>query len=362
MIQKLSSPFDYNLPTPEETQALIDKINADPEIDDILRMLDDISLIYRHFLYKISNNCTITLQKDYLVKVEFTQMNDNPLLKSLGWSPTIIGDIGETFDTCFQVLSNQLDCILINTPPDIENTLDYAYTEIADLFDLCGFLKTCINRLDNSSNARPDFFDFHVSRSNTNDFVPLLGTCTAWTTDKYGQKLYRYECNNLIQMCFALLDILCRVKFEDKKRTAQGYRMSLRQCPVCHRYFTTTNRKQKICQYENGACTAKSTSESKERSRISNETVLSEAQRREKNIKSRLTSYIADLGNSVKYLDTKKFEEEKKRRQGILALFNSCAAKHRIEADYLQWLHGCEDHLPLGRSGDYTAFTLFLIQ
>lgn len=361
MLKQLPSPLGDNLPTPKETQAMIKIINADPEVDAALKKLDDISLIYRHFLYQISNPCTITLQKSYLVMFVFSKMDDNPLLESLAWSPTIVGDIGEAFDTCYQVLQNQLDGILINSS-DFGNTLDYAYTEIADLFCLCDFLKNCINKLDNASIVKPDFFDFDVSRSFVNDFSPLVGTCTAWATDKYNQKLYKYECNNLIQMCFALLDILCKVKFEVKQRSFQSYHMSLRQCPICHRYFTTTNRKQKICQYNNGSCAAKSTSESKERSRISTKAALSEAQKREKSITSRLNSYIADLDNSIKYLDARQFEEEKKRRQDILTLFKSCAAAHCSEANYLQWLIDCENHLPAGRSGDYSDFTLFLMQ
>ena len=94
MLKQLPSPFGDNLlPTPKETQALIKIINADPEVDAALKKLDDISLIYRHFLYQISNPCTITLQKSYLVMFEFSKMDHNPLLESLAWSPTIVGDI-----------------------------------------------------------------------------------------------------------------------------------------------------------------------------------------------------------------------------------------------------------------------------
>lgn len=362
MIKKIPSPFGDNLPTPEETQALIDKISADPEVDDILRRFDDVSLIYRQFLQDISNGCTITLQRNRLVRFEFAQMDNNPLLQSLGWSPNIVGDIGEAFDVCYHTLRDWMDCILIATRLDIENTSNCDYTEITHLFELCGYLKTAVSTLDNAADVKPDFFDQEAFGSWLAEYVPIFGKRIVWATDSHGQKLYKYECNNLIQMCFALLDILCKTKFGDEKRPSQGYRMSLRQCPVCHRYFTTTNRKQKICQYENGACTAKSSAESKERSRISNEAALSEAQKREKNITSRLNSYVANLDNSTNFWDIEKYEEEKKRRQNILTLFNSCAAKQHLEADYLQWLHGCEDHLPSGRSGDYAAFILFLMQ
>ena len=298
----------------------------------------------QHFFYcSICIDCTITLCPDYSVHIDFWGGQDkNVLLQDdLDMKDTGNYSIGEAFDACFHNLVDYCSNLPEPTKPEVND-------DISIVLELVRYLENAAYLLDDAKGVPQDLIEKAIYRSLLDEYRPL-----------YGQRILsdsvcKYRCKNLLQMCAALLDILCHISIKEEHRTV-SHKISLRVCPRCGRYFTTTNRKSRYCPYQNDMgkdCADLQTIVNKERYILRQK---SKIQQLETYIKDRLRSYF----NNEMYL-CRSTDTEYQYRKNLLDMFTSLADLHRRDATYYTWLLSCKSLLPTKHSESYEKFYAFL--
>lgn len=167
---------------------------------------------------------------------------------------------------------------------------------------------------------------------------------------------YTYRCENLYQVCGAILDYLCRYRRHDDYAT-KPHTLSLRQCPRCGRYFTTEDRKIIYCQYVDEQGKTCADWQEAERKKKLAQIPKNNAEKLAEKIRRRLYSYRTAIKNSRNdYTDDPRYSE----RDELYRLYTKRCKEHSQRPDFAEWVEECAAQLPKSRNESYDKFKEWL--
>lgn len=334
------------------------------ELDTTLNTLDDAMAVAQTFMTAIEQPVLLQFDRKETARNEVTiyfrgSYPDCPIAGldyDAEWQIAKC-DIGLAFDSTYRLLlahTTQLQSF-----PLSEERLDSVYELISDL----RIMAAAVHAMDNSPALSSDFVErvscFQLSKllgpfwgvrepkENTLTILKKHIDCrtpdyTAFITDINRTFTYQYFCENLYQICGALLDHLCRYSMRTPYNSRPS-KFSLRRCLRCGRYFITEDRKTTHCLYKDAdgrTCAEKNEMDRKKR--FSQRTKSDEEMLAEK-IRRRLYEYRKLLETSR---ENRESTLEYRKRDELFNLYMQRKDEHSVKPDYMRWLTECESILP----------------
>lgn len=194
----------------------------------------------------------------------------------------------------------------------------------------------------------------------------------------YGQIRYEYSCDNLFQICGALLDYLCHYKKSVKSSKSEASEretpetsessdsskyiprpqsFSLKRCPRCGSFFITNDRRIKYCSYSSFDGQKCAALQEADRKRALASAEKSDSEQLAEKIRRRLyQSYIRIGDSSPKGNQDPCYQE----RKDLYDLYMKCRKKHSKSPSFDTWIAECAAKLPNSRNESYDKFKEWL--
>lgn len=350
-----------------------------PEELALNQKLDQAVKIEQMFLVGIHQPCHVKFKQDTVTIAFFGICPTCPLpgiaysqqKEDADWQIAVC-PIGDAFTSAYTKLINLTKSL--NSFELSENRLDAVYQIVSDI----RLLQVAVQSLDNAIETPSDLTDklsyfcesgmkplygdrmiqdntYQVLRQFTNSDAPDHG---AFLSYLHNQVNFEYKCENLYQLCGAILDYLCHHTIDNKYST-KPHKYSLRQCPRCGRYFTTEDRKIVYCQHiDEFGKTCAAWQESDRKKKLAQVPKNGAEQLAEK-IRRRLYSYRSVLKMSrVDHTG----DPEYKRRDDLYTLFVQRRKEHSQSPHYMEWITECAAQLPKSRNESYDKFYEWLLE
>lgn len=184
---------------------------------------------------------------------------------------------------------------------------------------------------------------------NPDEVTSAVKAETHFTSAKAKHLVVSYECYNLLQLCGSILHYLCKYHEAALLNGVYDNILALRECPNCHHYFTTVDRRQKYCTRKdkdtNKTCAEQKKAESKKVS-------AAKASSPEKKLANKITRRLYNYTLSEMYSAHKPSGID---RQAMYNLWRRKNRAHSARPDYSTWLHQIETLLPK-RGESYDTF------
>lgn len=355
--------------------------NLLPEDVALNQKLDQAVELERLFLTAIHQPCHLKFEQNKVI-IAFLGICPTCPLPGISYSKQkddadwqiAVCPIGDAFTSAYTKLINltkSLNSFELN-----ENRLDAVYQIVSDI----RLLQVAMQSLDNAIETPSDLTDklsyfcesgmkpfygdrmiqdntYQVLRRFTNSDAPDHG---AFLSYLHNQVNFEYKCENLYQLCGAILDYLCHHTIDNKYST-KSHKYSLRRCPRCGRYFTTEDRKIIYCKPDDEDKSKKSCAALQEidRKKKLARVPQSDAAQLAEKIRRRLYSYKAAL--KISRVDHTG-DPESKRRADLYTLFVQQRQEHSKSPHYKEWVKECVAQLPKSRDESYDRFYEWLLE
>ena len=362
---------------------MVDTLDEDyiltPEDLKITRELDRAILLEKEFLSAIHQPCYLKFKRDTvtiyffgrspsctLPGIEYSQQGD-----SGNWQSTTC-PIGDAFFAAYKKLIEQAK--ILNSFELDSSRLDAVYQLISDM----RLLVVAVESLDDAIHTSSDLMD-RLSYFCESDVKPLYGDRqvqdnTYQVLQRYingkdpdhpaflsyvREKLdFNYKCDNLYQMCGAILDYLCHYTIYDCY-SSKPHKYSLRRCPRCGRYFTTADRKIVYCQHVDEQGKTCADWQEVERKKKLAQIPKNDAEKLAEKIRRRLYSYRTAIKISRNdYTDDTRYTE----RDELYKLYTKRCKEHSQRPDFAEWVEECAAQLPKSRNESYDKFKKWLLE
>lgn len=341
------------------------------------RLLDQAEALANAFLANIRLHCYLTFKDDNVIISFLGNFPSCPLpgitysnqKDSLQQSACSIGDAFSAAYTKLVEQSNSLTAFKLD-----KNRLDDVYKIISDMH----LLLVAVESLDNAVATPSDLIDrlsyfcqsnmkpFYGDRGIKDNIYQVLDksiNCqtpdhTAFLSYLQNEINFDYECDNLYQVCGAILDYLCRHIIREKYNS-RVHKYSLRRCPRCGRYFTTSDRKMIYCQHIDESGRSCSYQQESDRKKKLAQTPKNDAEQLAEKIRCRLYSYRTAIKISRNdYTDDPRYSE----RDKLYKLYTKCCKEHSQRPDFAEWVEECAAQLPKSRNESYDKFKKWLLE
>ena len=364
---------------------MVDTLDEDyiltPEDLKITRELDRAILLEKEFLSAIHQPCYLKFKRD-TVTIYFFGHSPSCPLPGIEYSQQGDGDsdswqsatcpIGDAFFAAYTKLLEKAK--ILNSFELDSSRLDAVYQVISDM----RLLAVAIESLDDAMHTPSDLMD-RLSYFCESDIKPLYGdrqvqSNTYQVLQRYlngktpdhleflsyvREELdFNYQCDNLYQVCGAILDYLCHYTIYEQYNS-KPHKYSLRRCPRCGRYFTTSDRKIIYCQHvdEQGKTCAdwQEADRKKKFAKISK----NDANQLAEKIRCRLYSYRNAIKTSR---DDHTNDPRLVDRDNLYKLYLKCRKKYSKSPNFDTWIAECAAQLPKSRNESYDKFKEWLLE
>lgn len=326
-----------------------------------------------HFLKKIELSVQLTFNNT-CIKTYFYDFYDTSPIPELPYTgdffSNVCDDIGFAFTVFYKLLNSYTEILQdFRLLGDASNVF----------LDLC-LLKTAIFSLDNAAKT-PDALMDELSLFTSSKMGPIYGVRSVEGANSVGSKdslmqyinciepdykrflgslqngmRYTYRCENLYQICGAILDYLCHYRRHDDYAT-KPHTLSLRQCPRCGRYFTTEDRKIIYCQYADEQGKTCADWQEAERKKKLAQIPKNNADQLAEKIRCRLYSYRNAIKTSREdHTNDPRFVD----RDNLYKLYLKCRKKYSKSPNFDTWIAECAAQLPKSRNESYDKFKKWL--
>lgn len=351
----------------------------DPEFLEMDRMFNVAMHLGNQFIDKITQKCIIKFSGDTIDLYFYGHCPSCPL-PGIEYYPTkadrdayhVICPIGDVFYSAYTKLFEEAK-ILGSFTLD-PNRLDDVYQIVSDLH----LLEAAVASLDNAMTLSEDFIT-RLSYFCMSDVKPFYGkkelssnvlkplnqylNCKvpdypAFFSHARSEMKFSYTCDNLYQMCGAILDYLCQHTFYDQYNS-KPHKYSLRRCPRCGHFFTTVDRKVIYCHHidENGKTCAEW--QEADRKKKFAQIPKNDAEELAEKIRRRLYSYRMAIKISRNdYTNDPRYSE----RDELYRLYTKCCKEHSQKSDFAGWIKECTAQLPKSRNESYDKFKKWLLE
>lgn len=191
--------------------------------------------------------------------------------------------------------------------------------DVSNLYDILNTMDKFVDWLKNDYQILEKEMIYQLNGSMLDEYIPLYGKRTF---SKNAGKIF-YDCNNLIQLCFALIDVLLQANTDNRKM--ERY---IEKCKRCGEYFTAKNRKTKLCV----ECRAKNIAECRKKSKRQSNLGLGKTE-------NKIMTALYDRMTS--FCDADKQEAAERLHN----LFKSQKTQHKAKKDYEDWLNFCNSYI-----------------
>jgi len=221
----------------------------------------------------------------------------------------------------------------------------YVVDKLPNASEICAAIKEALALmkkfclvLRNDYKALDDMMDKELNNSRQKEFRPLYGV------RRYQPGGYNYECSNLVQFCFAVIDIL------QKTSTGRSANTYIGNCHRCGKPYVAHNRNTKYCPSCAKQNNADSSRKASARGRTRDRT---EAEQLEYKIKAKLRHHQDSCSSVNKESDNEKLARKLKK------LF--AEKDNERKTQYVEWLNACLAYL-MPKGADYKGLYDFLMK
>lgn len=362
---------------------MVDTLNEDytltPADLEITRELERAFSVEKKFLASIHQPCYLKFKRDTvtifffghcpfcpLPGIEYSQQGDGDSCQSATCS------IGDAFFAAYKKLLEQAK--ILNSFELDSSRLDAVYQVISDM----RLLAVAVDSLDDAMHTPSDLMDrllyfcesdvkpFYGSREvqdNTyqvlqrylNGKAPDHPAFLSYVREKLD---FNYKCNNLYQVCGAILDYLCHYTIYDRY-SSKPHKYSLRRCPRCGRYFTTADRKIIYCQHIDEQGKTCADWQEADRKKKFAQIPKNDAEELAEKIRRRLYSYRMVIKISrTDYKNDPRYSE----RDELYKLYTKRCKDYSQRPDFAEWIAECAARLPKSRNESYDKFKKWLLE
>ncbi len=207
----------------------------------------------------------------------------------------------------------------------------------AEIKAMLALMKTFCSVVRDDRKELNSMMDKELNNSRRKEFRPLYGV------RRYPPGGYGYECSNLVQFCFAVIDIL--QKTNAGARSANTY---IDVCKKCGKQYVSHHRNKKYCPI----CARENKVESTRRSLTREKP---EAEKLEDKIKTKLRNHLRACSYSKKKSANERLAEELKE------LFAKENDERKNQPEYVEWLNQCFAYF-MPEGADYKGLRDFLMK
>lgn len=256
-----------------------------------------------------------------IVQIEFFYKNDKlanyelPLTMGLHNAVEIsLDEVGSLYGTIHnQILAELL--YLSKPSPQYMSLGD----DVSNLYDILNTMDNFVDLLKKDHKFLKEEMLYRLNSSSLSEYRPLYGERDFYNS---GKKI-SYECDNLVQLSFALIDIMLQANTGNRKTDRY-----IEKCEKCGEYFTAKNRKTKLCT----ECRTKNTAECKKKSKRQSNFGLGKLENR---LMTRLYNRM------IIFCDADKQQSAEK----LYNLFKSQKSQHKAKNGYEDWLNCCNAYI-----------------
>lgn len=301
---------------------VVESIN-NTDLGTQLDYMQDMQYKHQIFLSRISIPATIHVIKqrgtarihlEFFYRKEMLANYELPSVMGLGNIVEMeIDNVGKLYDTIFYKIKEELT----NLPKPQSQ-----YMSLNDDLKICRDIFSTLERfrglLKTDYHMLAEKMVYELNNAWLPEYRPLYGD------REFGRdgRIY-YTCNNLIQLSFAVIDILLQTSTDGKK--AIRY---IEMCKMCGGHFTAKNRKTKLCT----ECRNKNILESRKKSKQQSNLGV---RRFDNKVMTTLYERMVYCCDNNKQQDAKK----------LYNLYKQVKAQHKDGENYEDWLKSCISYI-----------------